>query len=242
MNGNVLCAMAVATTGPDPWYDELVEICMVTLDTKYKVFGTPFHAMMLPDHPERIERKFSADRQTKWKNDRVDTIDALVEWIDRVGLKYCKYGSVRGKLIPVGHGLHDWWGHFIRWFGPEHAAAFFQSDPRDIKIAANYLNDRSAARSEKVPYSKRDLAWLSTQHSVATPTPPGPPIEPVDSETLVSGSAGFFVLSQRRSFLHRTKSSRLSSRASVAGCVRTKMISSFVSRIMVSSFHRMLGL
>ena len=64
-NGHQLCAIDTETTGLDPNYNEIIQICILPLDSNIKprkdVF--PFYIEIVPDHPERASPEVAYHRR-----------------------------------------------------------------------------------------------------------------------------------------------------------------------------------
>ncbi len=165
LNGNMLCAMDIETTGLDVHNHEIYQIAIVPLDAyfrrhpKYKFFDMTLQ-------PQKEE---SIDWQGMKKNNNQDDVRAalltgihpdeadelLVKWFNRLHL-----GEDR-KLIPLAH---NWAGIdkvFIqKWLGPKTFELIFHHQYRDTMEAAIYINDRAGHRGEAAPFFNLQLGDL----------------------------------------------------------------------------------
>src|SRR5690348_12661029 len=57
LNGNLLCAVDVETTGLDPTKNDIIQLCILPLDSQIKPSQTvrPFVIEMVPKRPENIQ-------------------------------------------------------------------------------------------------------------------------------------------------------------------------------------------
>jgi len=110
-NGNQLCAVDVETTGLDPFVHELVQICILPLDSNVQprkdVF--PFYIEIRPEFPERRDpeamtvTKLNINKIMERGFDREKAKDLLIEWVDKLGLPLTKGGNYRCKVMPLWH-------------------------------------------------------------------------------------------------------------------------------------------
>lgn len=173
LNGNLLCAIDCETTGLDPLYDEIIQICILPLDNNIEPIKSvmPFYIEIKPEHPERITKEaMSVNMLDLAKimdrgHDRLKAAELLDQWIDRLGLPYTKY-STRKKLSPLGQNYQFDKAFISSWLGQKHYDELFDYHYRDTMIAANYLNDRAAFMAEPVPFSKVNLVWLAKKFCI----------------------------------------------------------------------------
>ena len=166
-NGNQVCVIDTETTGLDPLWHEIIQICILPLDSNFNIRKDvmPFYIDLIPDHPERIDKNAMKVNRLKMAEigkrgfDRLAAIDMLEGWIKKLGLPCTKYGTPK-RIIPLGQNYGFDRGHIQKWLGMELYNTFFDYHYMDTMITANYLNDKAAMHAEKVPFSKISLAWL----------------------------------------------------------------------------------
>ena len=172
-NGNQLCVIDTETTGLDPDWHDLIQICILPLDSDLKPRHDvlPFYIEMIPEHPERADPKamqinrldFAIIGQRGHHPDKAR--DMLDDWIKKLKLPETKYGN-RKKILPLGQNYPFDMGFMKVWLGHETYAEYFHYHFRDTMIVAQYLNDRAGMHAEKVPFSKTSLTWLANKMNV----------------------------------------------------------------------------
>lgn len=172
-NGHQLCAIDCETTGLDPKRHELVQICILPLDSNIRPRKDvlPFYIELLPDHPERADPAAMRINRLKFAelaqrgHDREKAKDLLSEWIDKLGLPSTNFGR-RKQILPLGQNYSFDMGFIMAWLGFEQYYDHFRSSIRDTQRVADYLNDRAGMHAEKVPFNKTKLGWLANQLNV----------------------------------------------------------------------------
>ena len=167
-NGNQLCAIDCETTGLDSHWHEILQICILPLDSNIEPRKDiiPFYINLIPEHLERVNpdalkvNKTKLSELCKSGHDMEKAKDLLDEWINKLGLPFTK-GGFRKKIMPLGQNFAFDKGFIMRWLGLDTYDYYFDYHYKDTMIAANYLNDRAAMHAEKVPFSKIRLAWLA---------------------------------------------------------------------------------
>jgi len=167
-NGNQLCVIDTETTGLDAYWHEMIQIAIVALDSDIKPRQDvlPFYIEIIPEHPERADKKaMEVNRKTFTEiaqrgHDREKAKDLLEEWIKTLGLPTTKYGNPK-KIIPLGQNYAFDMGFIKQWLGVDLYNDLFDYHYVDTMITAHFLNDRAAAHAEKVPFSKTNLQWLA---------------------------------------------------------------------------------
>lgn len=172
-NGNQMCVIDTETTGLNPNYHEVIQICILPLDSNIvpRRDVLPFYIELVPEFPERADPKaMSINRLSFTKiaqrgHDRDKAKDLLDEWYHKLGLPQTKFGRMK-KIIPLGQN-YPFDERFIRaWLGNENYENYFDYNHRDTKVVANYLNDRAGMHAEKIPYAKTNLASLARKLDV----------------------------------------------------------------------------
>lgn len=177
-NHHQLCVIDTETTGLDPYFHELIQICILPVDSNIqplKVDGkgvTPFYINIRPEHPERIDPQAMKVNQLTFTDlartgkDRLAAIDMLEHWInEKLNLGATKYGTPK-KIMPLGQNYAFDKAFIQRWLSPALYDEYFHYHYRDTMIAANFLNDHAAFHAEKVPFSKCNLTWLAKELKV----------------------------------------------------------------------------
>lgn len=173
LNGHMLCAVDIETTGLDPFYHEIVQICIFPLDSNIQPLKeySPFYIEMKPDYPERIDKAAMTTNRLEMAqialrgHDHDKAVDLLDSWIEKLDLPYTKYGT-RKRLVPLGQNYTFDRAFIMKWLGVAHYDSIFDAHYRDPMIIASYLNDRASFAAETVPFSKTNLAWLASKLNV----------------------------------------------------------------------------
>lgn len=150
LNGNVMCSVAIRTTGKDPKKDDIYQICILPLDRNYKpVIGAMFdkYIQVRPENVSKIgivENVFAKKHSVVW--------DMIDEWAEHTMKK--------GQIIPL---VYDWPSvqQFMTGFISEPGMEILVCDKaRDLKAVALYLNDLHEADEKVVPFSKTTLRYI----------------------------------------------------------------------------------
>lgn len=172
-NGNQLCAIDCETTGLDPHYHELIQICILPLDSNVQPRKDilPFYIELVPDYPERAS--FEAMKVNRLNfakigqrgHDRLQAVDMLEEWIKKLKLPTTKYGNSK-RIIPLGQNYTFDQSFIQAWLGVTTYNDLFSYQYRDTQRAALYLNDRAGMHAEDVPFAITDLDFLARRSGV----------------------------------------------------------------------------
>lgn len=162
LNGNILCAVDVETTGFLAGKHDIIEIAVLPLDSDIKPLTSvlPFHLKLQPKRPENADKEAMrvhgftmADLMLNgcdpWK-----AADLLVEWFATLEL------AVDKRIVPLAQNWQFDKSFVMEWLGPETYNLLFHYHYRDSMIAALYLNDRADFHAEKIPYPKVSLKYL----------------------------------------------------------------------------------
>lgn len=169
-NGNQVCCIDVETTGLDPYFHEIIQICILPLDSNFnpRKDVLPFYIEIQPEWPERISReamkinKLDLAKIMERGHDKEKAKDLLQEWIEKLNLPYTKYGT-RKKILSLGHCIASFDIPFIRqWLGVDLYNELFDHHIRDIASVVMYLNDKAAMHAEDIKFKKMRLAYIAT--------------------------------------------------------------------------------
>lgn len=164
LNGNLLCAIDVETTGLDPDKHDIIQVAVVPVNNLLEPISDPlpFYHLMKPreDRLENIEKKamkvcginlsdLILNAQDQWT-----MADRFVEWFESLPLPLGK------KLVPLAHNWPFDRDFMINWLGRATYEYVFFGHYRDLMAAALYLNDWSDFHGEPYPYQKVDLAYV----------------------------------------------------------------------------------
>lgn len=172
-NGHQICAIDVETSGLDPYWHEILQICILPLDSDLKPRRdvTPFYIDMAPEFPHRISEealkvnRLNINRILMRGINQDKAKDLLEDWINKLGLPYTPSGF-RKRIIPLAHNYNFDKPFIQRWLGIETYSDYFDSRVRDTMGISLFLNDAADMHAEKVPYSKNTLSWLASKLDV----------------------------------------------------------------------------
>lgn len=168
-NGNQLCAIDVETTGLDPFVHEIVQICILPLDSNVvpRKDVIPFYIEIRPEFPERRDpeamtvTKLDMNKIMERGHDREKAKDLLVEWSNKLGLPLTRGGNYKCKIMPLWHNGKFDYCFILGWLGVELYGELFHGLDRDTMHTTLYQNDKAAAHAEDVPFKKNKLSWVA---------------------------------------------------------------------------------
>jgi DNA polymerase III epsilon subunit-like protein len=171
LNGNLLCAVDVETTGTDPNIHGIVEIAILPLNGNLEPHEhfPLFHMRMKPEEGEEIDEEAFKINQTDLADliltgfPRETVADFLMNWFETLGLIKYKKIMALGCNWPFDRAMLE------RWVGKESFEHVFDVRYRDVQVAANFLNDCADVRCEQVPFSKVNLKYLCSTLKVENP-------------------------------------------------------------------------
>ncbi len=163
-NNNILCAVAIETTGTKPYWNEICEICVMPLKSNYRPLKDvmPFNMMIRPRNTDRIDEETMSVRKDrlleimKYGTDSFEAGDMFIEWFDRLKMLPNK------NILPVTYNWAFNRPFIYDWLGPLNADYTFNYRYRDILPIANFLNDYQDWRINNCPFPKHHLQYLSS--------------------------------------------------------------------------------
>lgn len=169
-NGNQLCAIDCETTGLDPSIHELIQICILPLDSDIKPRQDviPFYMELKPENPECMSigafktHGIDIHKICTEGMDRMKAVDLLEEWIKKLDLPTSRGGYPK-KVMPLGQNYSFDKSFMLNWLGFSTYEDMFFYHYRDTMISALFLNDHAAVHGEDVPFKKVSLSWLAKQ-------------------------------------------------------------------------------
>jgi DNA polymerase III epsilon subunit-like protein len=168
-NGDLLCAIDTETSGLDPFFHEILQICVLPLDANIEPIRDvlPFYLNMIPEDPQRADPQALKKNKLKLTElaltgyDKIKAIDLFEEWVVKLKLPTTKWGTPK-KLMPLGQNYSFDKPFIMKWLGTDVYNQYFNYHHHDTMVTAHYLNDRAAYHAEKVPFNKTNLQWLCT--------------------------------------------------------------------------------
>lgn len=173
LNGNLLCAIDLETTGNRPKYHEPIQIAIVPLNSDIRPLTgvRAFYTNIQPAYVERADalatsiHKLPLDELALQAPSRGKVADMLVEWFEGLDLPFKK------QLVPLAHNWAFESGFLKAWLGVALVEKLFHPHPRDAMLLALSINDRAAFKGEKAPFNKVGLTSLSNKFNIHNPKP-----------------------------------------------------------------------
>lgn len=170
-NGNQCCAIDTETTGLDPTYHEIIQICILPLTGNLlpREDVVPFYINMIPEHPKRVDPNAMRKNRLKLAEislkgfDKFKAIDMLETWISKLKLPYNRGRFNQCKIIPLGHNYAFDMGFIKKWLGIEQYEEWFHYHYKDTMNTATFLNDSAVVHAEKPPFNKLTLNWVANR-------------------------------------------------------------------------------
>jgi DNA polymerase III epsilon subunit-like protein len=170
LNGNILCAVDLETTGRMPGYHEIIQIAVQPLDSKMEPMAglRPFYTSIAPEYIDRAEGSATAVHGldlTQLRDTSLDqwkVADLFDEWFQALDLPF------RKSIVPLAHNWAFEAGFLKAWLGIECMGAMFHPHPRDSMLLAISINDRSMMRGEPAVYSSVSLTAMCKQLGIVT--------------------------------------------------------------------------
>ena len=173
LDGNLLCAVDVETTGREPGFHEIIQIGIQPLNSKVEPLQDvlPFYQYIKPDHPERVDRRATAVHRLSidWliqnAPDRWTVEELLEEWWQKLGLPH------RKTLVPLAQNWQYEAGFLKEWLGLEQFHHFFHPYFRDTMGTAIFINDMKYMQGETQPFKYVNLPSLCRHFKVVNTNP-----------------------------------------------------------------------
>jgi DNA polymerase III epsilon subunit-like protein len=174
LNGHLMCAIDTETSGLKPYHHDIIQISVIPLNYEYSPNQRymPFMMDMAPSRPENVDM----DALTINKKDYVKIIndgiaphvacDLFYDWFDKLLLPEGK------RIIPVASNWYFDSQFIIDWLGYETFNLIFDGRPRDLMVAAAFINDRAVDMACQIPFPqltiKKICNSLNIPHSDGT--------------------------------------------------------------------------
>ena len=166
LNGNLLAALDLETTGLIDGYHDIVQVAVVPLDGNLDPLDVPpFYMNMKPDHPERADpeamRVNGLDlNELQYEPDKWEVADRFDEWFESLELPMFK------KLIYLTQNAPFDIPFTKHWLGVNGYEKYFHRRGRDTMFLALGLNDQAAWRNQQIPFSRVGLKDLCAKLGV----------------------------------------------------------------------------
>ena len=171
LNGNILCAIDVETTGLQPYFHDLIQICVLPLNSELRPLeGTiPFYTEVVPKRPYNFDPKASSVNKLDACRIQTQGLDAdraadlFDEWFNKLGLPFNK------QISPLAHNWPFDLQFITDWLGWHNVQRYFSGHYRDLMMAGLYENDKADFNSHPYPYPKHRLSYYCSQLKVTNP-------------------------------------------------------------------------
>jgi len=165
LNSNILCAVAVKTTGSDAAKHEILEIAVIPLDATCRVSRkhNPFNIMMIPEQPQRaefnLENTFLLDCCERGM-DPYEAAELFESWFAKFNMKDNK------GIMVLSHNWAEKRDFIKRWLMPTTFNRCFRKEYRDPQAIGLWFNDKDDARNELCSFPKVKLGYMCSQRKV----------------------------------------------------------------------------
>lgn len=172
LQGSMLVAVDVETTGLDCSIHEIYQIALIALDYDYKPREDvrPFSMSMRIESPETINfaelsragiKRDKLELHTLHGVDQINGVDLLLKWVDTLGL------APNRRLCPVAQNWPFDRGFIDAWLGKELFNSLFHPHYRDLIPACQVINDIYFMKGDQPPFRDGcNLAALCKYFSV----------------------------------------------------------------------------
>ncbi len=168
LNGNLLCAVDVETTGLVPGHNDMWQIAILPLNSRIEPAKDvmPFYMNMKVKRPDNIDKNaikianldfYEAQKRAV---DPWSAADMLDDWFEALKLPVYK------KICPLASNWPFDRAFIIDWLGDETYHQLFSPHYRDTMVAALFENDIADHRSNKVEYHHVGLGALASKMNV----------------------------------------------------------------------------
>jgi len=168
LNGNMMVAVDVETTGRVAGYHEIIQIAVVPLTSEIEPVPdiNPFYMNIAPAQPERCEHgaqmvhgldinELVNNSPDSWK-----VADLFDEWFQNLDLPYQR------SLMPLAHNWAFERGFLMHWLGIESFNQFFHPHPRDTMLFALSINDAASYHGLKTPFPYVSLGAVCKKYGI----------------------------------------------------------------------------
>lgn len=167
MNGHLLCAVDVETTGVLAGYHEIIQIACLPLNQHIEPHPEhrPFYINIRPDYFDRIQKEASqkhgiSSDSLKACPSQDQSVELFAEWFRKLDLPFGK------RLVPLAHNWGFERAFLTYWLGVEGFQEFWQSHPRDTMALAATINDLYVWHGRKHPFSSLSLTALCAKFDI----------------------------------------------------------------------------
>lgn len=172
LNGNILCAVDVETTGFIPGHHDIWQIGILPLDSEIRPAPVlPFYIDLKIKRPENIDPKAIKLNRKDFYQRQLRALDPWTaaemfdEWVQKMDLPIYK------GLCPLASNWPFDRGFIIDWLGHETFQQLFSPWYRDTMVFALGQNDIADRKGDRIEYPKVSLAFLCGRLNVKNAKP-----------------------------------------------------------------------
>lgn len=159
LNGELLCAVDVETTGLIPGYHEIIQIAVVPLNSEIEQYPglKPFYINIAPEHPGRMSgaegvHGISLDDLMSYGVSLETSLEMFDQWYKSLDLPFMK------RLVPLAHNWAFERSFLLHWMGLEAFSDLWSGHPRDTLVIASFVNDLAAWHGKDCPFNRLNLS------------------------------------------------------------------------------------
>lgn len=161
-NHSLMAAIRIETTGPIPRFHDIIEICILILDSTFSPMKNmaPFYTQFHPRRPENTdfeEMRMKPIRYYKLLQSALDAdraADLFDEWFKYLNMPYDK------KLMVLSHEWVKVHPFLEDWLGFHHMKHYFHPQVRDLQTSAILENDKADFQVEPYPFAKTYFQYM----------------------------------------------------------------------------------
>ena len=161
LNSNLLCAVAIKTTGSVAGIHKILEIAIIPLTKDCKVSREilPFNILFKVDEIDIRRAEYNLDNDLVLKCmssgfEYTDGADLLEKWFEKLQLRFFK------KIMILSHNWAFKRPFIENWLQPTGYNLFFHHEYRDPQAVGLFLNDRYDVKNEPYPFAKVKLSYM----------------------------------------------------------------------------------
>ena len=163
LNGHLLCAVDIETTGLRCGYNDIIQICILPLDGNCDPHKslTPFDIVLKPERIQFADLDAIKVNKLKLANlvltgmDPIVAADLLNSWFEGLRLPEGK------RLMPLAHNWAFDKPFIEEWLGFENYNYIFDGRYRDTMCGALLFDDKADLETEQYPFPKVNLQYVA---------------------------------------------------------------------------------
>ena len=168
LNGHLLCAVAIETTGSKLFYHDICEISIIPVDYELRILRNilPFHCDIKPRYDNRIDFDTMTVTEARMQNICKHGIDSLVaseyleEWFSKLPLYHTK------RIMPFCYNWPRVYAFLCNWLTQRTAEFIFDYRYRDLLSTSLWLNDYNDYHINNCPFAKNDFPYLCSSFNI----------------------------------------------------------------------------